>query len=60
MEELEDRELALTGLSALATHPVGRFGNVAEIAHGGLYLASGEAKLVIGSVVAIDGRYAAQ
>jgi 2-keto-3-deoxy-L-fuconate dehydrogenase len=39
--------------------PVGRLGRPAEIAHLALYLASGEAAFVNGSVVAIDGGWTA-
>lgn len=49
---------AQAGLAA--AHPVGRLGQVEEIAQAMLYLASDDAKFITGSILAIDGGYTAQ
>ncbi len=43
-----------------ALHPVGRVGEPEDIAAGIAYLASDDAKFVIGSELVIDGGYTAQ
>jgi NAD(P)-dependent dehydrogenase (short-subunit alcohol dehydrogenase family) len=39
----------------IARHPIGHFGEPDDIAYGVLYLASDEAKFVLGSELVIDG-----
>lgn len=51
----QDAQAGLAG-----AHPVGRLGQVEEIAQALLYLASDDAKFVTGSILAIDGGYTAQ
>jgi NAD(P)-dependent dehydrogenase (short-subunit alcohol dehydrogenase family) len=41
-------------------HPVGRMGEVSEIAQAMLYLASDDAKFTTGAILAVDGGYTAQ
>jgi NAD(P)-dependent dehydrogenase (short-subunit alcohol dehydrogenase family) len=45
------------GIAFRAKIPVGRFGEVEEIAHAVLYLASGAAGLINGENLVIDGGY---
>ena len=40
-------------------HPMGRLANLLDIAHGALYLASGESAFVTGSALPIDRGYTA-
>jgi NAD(P)-dependent dehydrogenase (short-subunit alcohol dehydrogenase family) len=40
-------------------HPIGRLGEMLEIAHGVLYLASDESSFVTGIALPIDGGYTA-
>jgi NAD(P)-dependent dehydrogenase (short-subunit alcohol dehydrogenase family) len=49
---------AQAGLAA--AHPIGRLGQVEEIAQAIVYLAGDDAKFVTGSILAIDGGYTAQ
>lgn len=51
----KDMQAGLAG-----AHPVGRLGQVEEIAHAILYLASDNAKFTTGTVLAVDGGYTAQ
>jgi NAD(P)-dependent dehydrogenase (short-subunit alcohol dehydrogenase family) len=44
----------------LAHHPIGRFGQPAEVAAAILFLASDEASFITGANLAVDGGYAAQ
>ncbi|MGB8130468.1 MAG: glucose 1-dehydrogenase [Candidatus Angelobacter sp.] len=44
----------------IAMHPMGRFGQPAEIASAAVFLASGESAWTTGSVLTIDGGYSAQ
>jgi 3alpha(or 20beta)-hydroxysteroid dehydrogenase len=44
----------------VALHPMGRFGQPAEIASAAVFLASDESAWTTGSVVTIDGGYSAQ
>lgn len=43
-----------------ALHPLGRMGNVKEVADGVIYLASDESSFVTGTELVIDGGYLAQ
>jgi len=56
--ELPNPEEALRDL--IARHPIGRLGEVDDVAYGILYLASDESKFVTGSELVIDGGYTAQ
>jgi len=40
-------------------HPIGHFGDPADVAYGVLYLASDESKFVLGSELVIDGGWLA-
>ena len=44
----------------IAMHPMGRFGQPAEIANAAVFLASDESAWTTGSVLTIDGGYSAQ
>ncbi len=43
-----------------AAHPIGRFGEPAEVANAILFLASDEASFVTGAILPVDGGYLAQ
>ena len=57
-DDLEKHQRRLESLRA--QHPVGRFGQPAEVAAAILFLASDEASFVTGANLAVDGGYAAQ
>jgi NAD(P)-dependent dehydrogenase (short-subunit alcohol dehydrogenase family) len=56
--EEAEREAPLQELTV--AHPIGHFGTLEDVAYGVLYLASHEAKFVIGAELVIDGGYTTQ
>jgi NAD(P)-dependent dehydrogenase (short-subunit alcohol dehydrogenase family) len=56
-----DRLIAPPGSreALLAIHPIGRFGETAEVAEAALFLASDAASFITGATLAVDGGFTA-
>ncbi len=59
--DMLDRLIAPPGAreALLAIHPIGRFGEAAEVAEAALFLASDAASFITGATLAVDGGFTA-